>query len=371
MAKKYDVIVVGAGAAGIGMGVILQHLGVTNFTLVDRYEIGASFLRWPKEMRFITPSFASNGFGLMDLNAVAVATSPAHTLSREHPNGQEYAHYLKGVARYFEVPVQENSDVQQVEKRGRTFYLTTSAGELCSRFLIWAAGEFQYPQIQPFPGAEHCLHNATVPSWQTLADDEYTVIGGYESGIDAAVNLVRLGKRVRVMDEGAPWLLEKVDPSSGLSPYTRVRLQKARQTGQLTLIASSIARVEKNQRGYILRCTDGEAVLSPTQPILATGFSGSVALVRDLFAWHPEANYPLLTTDDESTKTRNLFLTGPMVRHGNLSFCFIYKFRQRFAVVAKAIGERLHLDTNYLEEYRQHQMYLDDLACCTAEGCAC
>ncbi|MCL4860149.1 MAG: NAD(P)-binding domain-containing protein, partial [Caldilineaceae bacterium] len=80
MPGRYDVVIVGAGAAGVGMGVVLQNLGITNFTLLDRYEVGASFLRWPAEMRFISPSFTSNGFGLLDLNAVTLNTSPAHTL---------------------------------------------------------------------------------------------------------------------------------------------------------------------------------------------------------------------------------------------------------------------------------------------------
>merc|ERR1719258_680445 len=54
---------------------------------------------------------------------------------------------------------------------------------------------------------------------------------------------------------------------------------------------------------------------------------------------------PLLTLQDESTKTPGLFLVGPAVRHGELSFCFVYKFRQRFGVVADAIARGLGRDT--------------------------
>ena len=76
---------------------------------------------------------------------------------------------------------------------------------------------------------------------------------------------------------------------------------------------------------------------------------------------------PLLNKFDESTKTPGLFLCGPAVRHGELSFCFIYKFRQRFGVVADAIARGLGHDTEEaVEDCRKQNMFLDDFSCCQA-----
>ena len=78
---------------------------------------------------------------------------------------------------------------------------------------------------------------------------------------------------------------------------------------------------------------------------------------------------PLLTDDDQSTKTPGLFLVGPAVRHDTLSFCFVYKFRQRFGVVADAMARGLGLDTaEAVERCREMNMFLDDFECC-ADGC--
>lgn len=377
--NKYDVIIVGAGAAGVGMGVVLKQLGVENYVIVDRHGVGASFERWPQEMRFISPSFTSNGFGLPDLNSVAIGTSPAFSLRKEHPSGKEYAAYLRGVANHFELPVQTGIDVRSLKKEGRTFYLSVSRsaqgataedGELRSKFVIWAAGEFQYPRTQLFAGSELCRHNATVDSWQTLEGDDFVIVGGYESGIDAAVNLVKLGKRVTVVDDTAPWETDTPDPSLSLSPYTASRLQTALRTDRLTLNTMLVASVARDATGYFVRGSDGEELHTGAPPILATGFVGSLSLVSEHFKWHPERYHVLVDENDESSKTKGLFLVGPAVRHDSLIFCFIYKFRQRFAVVGRAIGERLGLNTSVLELYRQHQMYLDDLSCCD-DSCAC
>ena len=55
------------------------------------------------------------------------------------------------------------------------------------------------------------------------------------------------------------------------------------------------------------------------------------------------------------------------------SFCFIYKFRQRFGVVANAIASRLGLPTaDPVERCRKMNMFLDDFTCCKATcGEAC
>ncbi|BBU38874.1 pyridine nucleotide-disulfide oxidoreductase [Aeribacillus composti] len=67
------ILIVGAGPAGIGMGILLKQLGIKNFGILERDRIGSSFMQWPKEMRFITPSFTGQGFGALDLNAVSLS----------------------------------------------------------------------------------------------------------------------------------------------------------------------------------------------------------------------------------------------------------------------------------------------------------
>ncbi|MEM6362776.1 MAG: monooxygenase, partial [Planctomycetota bacterium] len=105
-------------------------------------------------------------------------------------------------------------------------------------------------------------------------------------------------------------------------------------------------------------------------PLLAGGFEGSHHLVSDLFE-RREDGFLLLNECDESTLTQGLFLCGPAVRHDNHVFCFIYKYRQRFAVVAKAIASSLGLPAEQLESYRRWGMYLDDLSCCGEECASC
>ena len=109
--RTLDVAIIGAGAAGVGMSYTLQQLGIERYLTFERETIGASFKKWTKGMRFITPSFTSNNFGSPDLNAITYNTSPAFTLRSEHPTGEEYARYLLGVVKGYDLHVQENIEV--------------------------------------------------------------------------------------------------------------------------------------------------------------------------------------------------------------------------------------------------------------------
>ena len=55
--ESLDVTIVGAGAAGVGIGAVLADLDLDSYAILERDEVGASFRQWPEDMRFITPSF--------------------------------------------------------------------------------------------------------------------------------------------------------------------------------------------------------------------------------------------------------------------------------------------------------------------------
>ena len=178
--KDYDVIVVGGGAAGLGVSIALSHAGIEDFIVLERHVVGASFALWPAETRFITPSFPTNSTGMLDLNSIAIGVSPAYSLEVEHPTGPEYALHLQGVASYFQLPIQENTEVKRVTKIGDEFVVDTTDDTLRAKHVIWAAGEFQYPRVtsDTLGGTELCLHNSRVRSWAKLPGDEFVIIGG-------------------------------------------------------------------------------------------------------------------------------------------------------------------------------------------------
>ena len=433
--ESVDVAIVGAGAAGIGAGVALSLLDLET-VIIEREDIGASFRNWPDEMRFITPSCPSNSFGLTDLNAVTPQTSPAVTLDREHPSGDEYADYLEAVADFHDLNVEtgvevtgiqrgdaavatnrdaavaavdggtaieansggepaDESDVEgdaDGERSGHSeqpsdsgFVLETNDGYVHSESVVWATGQFGSPKTDVGPGTDACIHTSEISSWtdhaSTRDTDEFLIIGGYESGIDAAVTLVEAGCRVRVLDRGEPWATRGPDPSEVLSPYTLERLESVADSDRLLVeggaVVESVRRDDdgcfevrtRAADGYELDEDDSSTYTVPTRPILATGFEPTLGPAAAHFP--REDGVVQLTDRDESPTTPGLFLAGPDVTHNGVKFCFIYKFRARFPIIAETIGRRLGVGTDVLDVYREQNMYLDDLSCCEPDMCDC
>ncbi|WP_299292162.1 NAD(P)/FAD-dependent oxidoreductase [Nitrosopumilus sp.] len=363
----FEVVVVGAGPSGIGIAIILKKMGI-NFTVIERNEIGSSFLKWPKQMKLLTPSFFSNTFRMIDLNAISFDTSPALTLQTEHPSGHEYAAYLKKLADHFELPVQTWTNVDSVTKTKEGFVINTDKGNIETQILVWSGGEFQYPKDNTFPGSEHCIHNSLITNWDEVQGDEFLVVGGYESGMDTAINLAERKKRVLIIDKENLLESEDIDPSRTISPYTKDRLRRANANNTIEFHTGRVIKVEKNQDEYTVY-TEQKKIPSKTKPILATGFAGSLSLIKELFDW--EEGKAQLNSYDESTKSPGLYVTGPLLQQHDMIFCFIYKFQQRFAVVANHIAIKLSKDVaSVVEEYKKEGMYLDNLSS-IEDKCAC
>ena len=454
----YDVIIVGAGCSGIGTSLMLTkifNIPDTRVLCIEQgSKVGKSFREWPAEMRFISPSFNQQGWtDSFDLNSIYWGTSPANLLRDEHPTGEDYALYLEAIADQSGVQVQldtkvlsildtkvEGSDIinpgpfnVEIETKNTgccdesDCSNQTTRKTISSRYIVWAGGEFQHPRDKRdityvdkegeensgklpeikfegmFPGADYCLHNSKVKSWAKLPGDDFVVIGGYESGIDAAYHLAKAGKKCQVLASTPTWSIQTGDPSSELAPFTAGRLREVLSPGftpqPKMLTPLRVVAVDKaDGGGYNIAAkwkkVDAQSlntaglgfqidepgeedsilvIQTDHPPILATGFEGSVkAQASNLFDF-PDPNNkkgcigdgPLLTRNDESTKVPGVFLVGPSVTHGELSFCFVYKFRQRFAVVANTIAQGMGMDTREaVQQCRNVNMYLDNFATC-------
>lgn len=136
-AAELDVLVIGAGQAGLALGYHLRQTDL-RFLLVDRHaRIGDSWRRRFDSLVLFTPRAYSALPGL-----------PVPGDPEGYPGKDEIAGYLEAYARHFNLPVQLNTDIDRLLVDGELYHATTAAGAvLTARSVVLATGAFQTPAV--------------------------------------------------------------------------------------------------------------------------------------------------------------------------------------------------------------------------------
>jgi putative flavoprotein involved in K+ transport len=193
---RVDVLVIGAGQAGLAMGRVLQKLR-RDFLVIDgAARVGDSWrARWDS-LRLFTPARWS---ALPDLPFPA---PPDH-----HPGRDEVAGYLESYARTFAMPLALDEPVRELRRLGPHEFLVRS-GFACyrARHVVVATGGYQSPRVPSVagalgPGIEQ-LHSSAYRSPAALPDGPVLVVGAGNSGVQIAAELA--GHREVTLALGTP-----------------------------------------------------------------------------------------------------------------------------------------------------------------------
>ena len=177
-----DVLVIGAGQAGLAMGYHLAQRGL-RFQIVDAgAEIGHVWRsRWDS-LRLFTPAQYDNLPGL-----------PFPSSPDIYPGKDDVADSLQAYAARFELPVRPDTMVTSLT-RSNGVYVATAGGEaLEARQVVVATGPFQVPFIPPIADAlgprVHQIHSAHYRHPHGVPLGKVLVVGAANSGCQIAQEL--------------------------------------------------------------------------------------------------------------------------------------------------------------------------------------
>jgi len=189
----YDVIVVGAGYSGLCAGYHLKTYGL-NHIIFERGKIGESWLtqRWD--------SFRFNSTNKLNVLPGEEITDDPDTFSRV----PVFLSILNEFVSKHQLPVEENSKVIKIEKPGDFFIITVSSSDtvkdyLCKQVVIasGAANEIKIPSLaNHISGSIRSFHTGQYKNPEQLPPGAVLVVGGAQSGIQIAEDLINAGRKV-------------------------------------------------------------------------------------------------------------------------------------------------------------------------------
>jgi len=196
-----DVLIVGAGQAGLGTGYWLSRRSAASFVIVDAAsQPGQSWCdRWDS-LRLFTPRRFSALPGLR----FPKGEGP-------YPTKTEMQAYLAAYAQHFDLPVQLDTHIEAVEPaEGGGFLARTSRGTIAARHVVVATGPFARPArpaaADDLDAEVHQLHSSDYKRPADIAPGDVLVVGGGNSAAQLAVELAA-SHRVTVVAPQPLWYL--------------------------------------------------------------------------------------------------------------------------------------------------------------------
>ncbi|WP_404430829.1 NAD(P)/FAD-dependent oxidoreductase [Microbacterium lacus] len=188
--QEVEVLVVGAGQAGVAMSEHLSdrgipHLVVERDRIAERWRTG----RWD--------SLVANGPAWHDrFPGLEFDLDPDVFASKE-----QVAEYFVAYAEKIGAPIRSGVEVTSVRRNiGKPgFRVETSDGTIEARYVVAATGPFQRPVIPtvvPQDAAVHQIHSSSYRNPQQLPEGGILVVGAGSSGVQIADELQKSGRSV-------------------------------------------------------------------------------------------------------------------------------------------------------------------------------
>lgn len=204
--KEEQIIIVGGGPCGLAAAIALQDIGYQPL-VIEKGNIVHSLYRYPTHQTFFSTS------DRLEIGGVPFISE------RRKPKRNEALVYYREVVTRKQVRVQTFEKVEQVTKQqDGTFLVQTTKGTYRAKYVIVATGYYDHPNYMNVPGEDLPKVTHYFKEGHPYYNTDCVVIGGKNSSVDAALELVKAGARVTVLYRGSayspsikPWILPEFD----------------------------------------------------------------------------------------------------------------------------------------------------------------
>jgi thioredoxin reductase (NADPH) len=325
---RFDIIVVGAGPAGLSVGVAARQAGL-RCAIFDKGCVTQSIALYPTYGHFFsTPD-------RLELGGVPFLTQ------NDKPTRREALKYYRRIVQHFGLDVRQYHEVTSICREEDGFHVRTRAvhggtdKKQVARYLVVASGYAGSPNLLDVPGEDlskvtHYYHEA-----HPYFDQDCVVVGAGNSAVEAALDLYRAGARVTLVH-----FLDRLD--AGVKPWILPDITNRLKNGEIDARWNTRV-VEVRPGSVLLRHEDsGEMEELPNDFVLAmTGYRANRSTLEDLGVSIDEGTgIPGHDPDTMETDVPGLFIAGVMAAGDRPDRIFIETGRLHGPWIVDAILRR-------------------------------
>jgi thioredoxin reductase (NADPH) len=301
MAQHYDLIIIGAGPAGLSAAAAAAAAGLSYLVLekgtiantIRQYPVGRTLFSTPNELELIEGSLKP---------------------TLEKPTREELlSHYIHFVLDR-DLLINTAEEVTEAHSQGANFFVRTSLSEYTAARLLFATGAMDHPRLLGVPGEElPKVHHRFVEPYPYVRRDAL-VVGGGNSAAEAALFLAEEGARTTMAIWRADW--ENRDPKAGaMKHWVRKPLEHQVAEGRLRIVLyRQVDRITEDE--VLITTEDGETITIPNHVVFVlVGSDADLTLLRSLGVktepgQSAMTEVPVYNPETFETNVRGIYVAG-------------------------------------------------------------
>ena len=322
MMRCEEVIIVGGGPCGLSAAIELQAIGI-NPLVIEKGNIVNAIYHYPTHQTFFSSS-----------EKLEIGGVPFITENRKPVRNQALSYYRE-VVRRKQLRIHAFEKVTLVEKQQNgQFFVQTSKGQYEAKYVIIATGYYDNPNYMDVPGEDLPKVSHYFKEAHPYFDKKVVVIGGKNSSVDAALELVKAGAHVTVLYRGTayspsikPWILPEFD---SLVQKGIINMEFEAHVKEITetTLTYEVA-------GGTMKTIENDFVFAMTGYHPDHDFLQKMGVQID-----EETGRPSFSEETMETNVHGIFIAGVIAAGNNANEIFIENGRFHGGLIAKAIEAR-------------------------------
>jgi len=320
-----DVIIIGAGPCGLSAAIECNRRGLTTH-IIEKHHIVRSIYLYPTYMQFFSTA------ELLEIGDVPFSS----------PNDKPFRHealsYYRKVASHYNLNITSYEEAISIERHENglfTVHTKDRRGHELHReakHVVIATGYFDHPNYIGIPGEDLPKVTHYFREAHPYTGTKVTIIGGSNSAIDAAMELVRVGAEVTIVYRGKT-------VSNNIKPWVRPVFENMVNKGSVILHLDSRV-TEIREDACIVTTNEGNESIVDNDFVLAlTGFHPDRALLASSgVQLGGDMEKPVFNPDTMESSVPGLYVAGVIASGSNANEVFIETGR----IHGRLIAEHIH-----------------------------
>ncbi len=321
-----EVIIVGAGPCGLSTAIELQKINIRPL-IIEKHSVVHSIYLYPTYMQFFSTA-----------ERLEIGDVP-FTTPNEKPTRLEALNYYRSVALRHNLRIRTYEAVTGIERTDGGFRVLTEdrfgeKREYGTRFAVISTGYFDHPNMLGIPGEELPKVTHYYREAHPYTGTKVAIIGGNNSAVDAALDLLRVGAEVTVIYRG-----DAISPK--IKPWVRPTFESMINQGRIRMmLRSQVVNIE--ERSITVNAA-GEHIRIDNDFVLAlTGFRPDRKLLESAgIRIRGESETPEYNSETMETNVEGLYIAGVIASGSDANEIFIETGRFHGRLIASHIASRL------------------------------